>query len=106
MKGNVELKLTIEIKAPNDLLQINSKTSWGDNPQDRTSQSEYLCFLFGKIMLWSSSKQFLVTYTSTKAELNPLVGSFHEGLWLKAVLAGIWNIQMGAANDYINDPDL
>ncbi|KNZ54530.1 hypothetical protein VP01_2923g2 [Puccinia sorghi] len=80
--------------------------SWGDDPQDRTSQSGYLCFLFGTLISWNSSKQRSVTYSSTEAELNPLVDAFHEGIWLKALLAEIWNIQLDAANHLIDDPEL
>ncbi|KNZ59389.1 hypothetical protein VP01_1742g4 [Puccinia sorghi] len=106
LKGTADLKLTLEIKQPDQLLQIYSDASWGDDPQDRTSQSGYLCFLFGTIIAWNSSKQRCVTYSSTEAELNPLVDSFHEGIWLKALLAEIWNIQLDAATHLIDDPDL
>ncbi|KNZ64374.1 hypothetical protein VP01_1037g10 [Puccinia sorghi] len=106
LKGTFDMKLTLEIKKPDELLQIYSDGSWGDNPQDRTSQSGYLCFLFGSIISWNSSKQRSVTYSSTEAELNPLVDAFHEGTWLKALLAEIWNIQMDAACHLIDDPDL
>ncbi|KNZ44116.1 hypothetical protein VP01_94g3 [Puccinia sorghi] len=106
LKGTRELKLTLEIKKPNQLLQIYSDASWGDDPQDRTSQSGYICFLFGSIISWNSSKQRSVTYSSTEAELNPLVEAFHEGVWLKALLAEIWNIQLDAANHIIDDPTL
>ncbi|KNZ47173.1 hypothetical protein VP01_662g2 [Puccinia sorghi] len=54
----------------------------------------------------ASSEQCSVTYSSTKAELNPLVDLFHEGVWLKALLAEIWNIQIDAANHLINNQDL
>ncbi|KNZ54499.1 hypothetical protein VP01_2930g1 [Puccinia sorghi] len=106
LKGTADLKLTLEIKQPDQLLQIYSNASWGDDPQDRTSQSGYLCFLFGTLILWNSSKQCCITYSSTEAELNPLVDAFHEGIWLKALLAEIWNIQLDAATHLIDDPDL
>ena len=106
LKGRINLKLTLQIKNPEQLLQIYSNASWGDNPQDRTSQSGYLCFLFGSIISWNSSKQRSVTCSLTEAKLNPLVDSFHEGIWLKALLAEIWNIQMDAANHLINDVKL
>ncbi|KNZ61298.1 hypothetical protein VP01_1422g2 [Puccinia sorghi] len=102
LKGTADLKLTLEIKEPNQLLQIFSNASWGDNPKDRTSQSGYLCFLFGSLISWNSCKQ----RSATEAELNPLVDSFHEGIWLKALLVEIWNIQMDAANHIIDDPNL
>ncbi|KNZ48281.1 hypothetical protein VP01_577g7 [Puccinia sorghi] len=106
LKGTADLKLTLRIKEPTELLQIYSDASWGDDPQDRTSQSGYLCFLFGSLISWNSCKQRSVTYSSTEAELNPLVDSFHEGIWLKALLMEIWNIQMDATNHLIDDPDL
>lgn len=106
LKGTVNLKLTLEICKPSELFQIYSNASWGDDPKDRTSQSGYICFLFGSIISWNSSKQRSITYSSTKAELNPLVDSFHEGVWLKALLAEIWNIQLDAAKHLIDDPDL
>ncbi|KNZ45087.1 hypothetical protein VP01_84g2 [Puccinia sorghi] len=106
LKGTMDLKLTLEIKEPAELLNIYSDASWGDDPQDRTSQSGYVCFLFGSIISWNSSKQRCVTYSSTEAELNPLVDSFHEGIWLKALLAEIWNIQMDAANHLIDNEEL
>ncbi|KNZ56079.1 uncharacterized protein VP01_24g5 [Puccinia sorghi] len=90
LKGTSNLKLTLSIKEPTQLLQIFSNASWGDDPQDRTSHS----------------KQRSITYSSTEAELNPLVESFHEGIWLKALLAELWNIQLDSANHLINDPDL
>lgn len=106
LKGTADLKLTLEIKHPNQLLQIYSDASWGDDPQDRTSQSGHLCFLFGSLISWNSSKQRCVTYSSTEAELNPLVDAFHEGIWLKALLAEMWHIQLDAATHLIDDPDL
>ncbi|KNZ58094.1 hypothetical protein VP01_199g1 [Puccinia sorghi] len=77
-----------------------------DDPLDRTSQSGHFCFLFGTIISWNSSKQRCITYLSTEAELNPLVDAFHEGIWLKALLAEVWNIQLNAATHLIDDPDL
>ncbi|KNZ46658.1 hypothetical protein VP01_7087g1 [Puccinia sorghi] len=87
------------------LLQIYSDASWGDHPKDCTSQSGYICFLVGTLTSWNSSKQQSIMYSSTEAELNPLVNAFHEG-WLKAVLAEVWNIQIDSANHLIGDPDL
>ncbi|KNZ50128.1 hypothetical protein VP01_4584g2 [Puccinia sorghi] len=106
LKKTIDLKITLHIKDPNQLLQIFSDASWGDDPQDRTSQSGYLCFLFGSLISWNSCKQRSITYSSTEAELNPLVKSFHEGIWIKALLAEMWNIQMTAYNHLIDNPDL
>jgi hypothetical protein len=85
---------------------IYSDASWGDDPINRTSQSGYLCYLFGALISWNSCRQHNVTYSSTEAELNPLVDSFHEGTWLKALLSDIWNIQLDTATHYIDDQEL
>ncbi|KNZ47999.1 hypothetical protein VP01_5983g1, partial [Puccinia sorghi] len=88
------------------LLQIYSNASWGDDPQDCTSQSGYMCLLFGSVISWNSSKQRSVTYSSMEAKLNPLVDSFHEGIWLKALLSELWDIQIDAAKHLIDYPEL
>ncbi|KNZ49717.1 hypothetical protein VP01_4832g3 [Puccinia sorghi] len=93
LKGTANLKLTLSIKEPTQLLQIYSNASWGYDPQDRTSQLGYLCSLFGALISWNSSKQRSITNSLTEAKL-PLVKSFHEGIWLKALLAELWNIQL------------
>lgn len=101
-----DLKLTLEIKQPSQFLDISSNASWGNDPKHRTSQSGYICYLFGSVVSWNSSRQHNVTYSFTEAELNPLVDSFHKGTWLKALLSDIWDIQVDAANHYIDDADL
>ncbi|KNZ58996.1 hypothetical protein VP01_1821g5 [Puccinia sorghi] len=105
LKGTAELKLTLEINKPDHLLQIFSDTSWRDDPINRTSQSGYLCFLFGSLISWNRLKERSVTYSSTEVELNPLVNLFHEVVWLKALLSELWNIQMDSPNHFIDDPD-
>ncbi|KNZ63454.1 hypothetical protein VP01_1141g7 [Puccinia sorghi] len=106
LQGTKDLKLTLQIKEPKKLLQIYSDASWGDDPQDCTSQSGYLCFLFGTLISWNSCKQRSINYSSTNTKLNPLVESFHEGVWLKAVLAEMWDIQVTAADHLIDDLEL
>ncbi|KNZ56260.1 hypothetical protein VP01_244g2 [Puccinia sorghi] len=91
LKGTSDMKLTLEIK---------------NRTNSSRSTSGYLCLLFGSILSSNSLKQRSVTSSSTEAELNPLVNAFHEGTWLKALLAEIWNIQMDAACHLIDDPDL
>ncbi|KNZ55415.1 hypothetical protein VP01_2688g1 [Puccinia sorghi] len=106
LRTTKELKLTLQIQQPSQLLEIYSDASWADDPQHRTSQSGYLCYLFGSPVSWNSCRQHNVTYSSTEAELNPLVDAFHEGTWLKALLSDIWDIQVDAASHYIDDPEL
>jgi hypothetical protein len=106
LRHTKDLKLTLEIRRPDQLLEIYSDATWGDDPIHRTSQSGYLCYLFGSLISWNSCRQHNVTYSSTEAELNPLVDSFHEGSWLKALLYDVWNLQIDAATHYIDDKEL
>jgi hypothetical protein len=50
-----EIKLTLQVQNPHQLLEIYSNASWGDTPETRTSQSGYLCYLFGTLVSWNSS---------------------------------------------------
>ncbi|POV99253.1 hypothetical protein PSHT_13735 [Puccinia striiformis] len=73
LRHTKDMKLTLEILKSDQLLEIYSDATWGDDPIHRTSQSGYLCYLFGALVSWNSCRQHNVTYSSTEAELNPLV---------------------------------
>ncbi|KNZ59067.1 hypothetical protein VP01_1805g3 [Puccinia sorghi] len=51
LKHTQDLKLTLEIKTHSQLLDIYSDASWGDDPKHRTSQSGYICYLFGSPLI-------------------------------------------------------
>ncbi|KNZ60512.1 hypothetical protein VP01_1542g1 [Puccinia sorghi] len=106
LKRTKDLKLTLKIRNPDKLLEIYSDSTWADDPKSRTSQSGYLCYLYGSLISWNSCRQRNITYSSTEAELNPLVDSFHEGTWLKALLSDIWRTKLNAAIHFIDDQDL
>ncbi|KNZ53987.1 hypothetical protein VP01_3083g1 [Puccinia sorghi] len=89
LKHTKDLKLTLKIRNPEKLLKIYSDSTWADDPKTRTSQSGYLCYLYGSLISWNSCRQRNITYSSTKAELNPPVDSFHKGTWLKSLLSDI-----------------
>ena len=100
------MRLTLQVKNRNQLLEIYSDSTWGDDPETRTSQSGYACYLFGSIISWHSGRQRNVTYSSTEAELNPLVDSFQEGIWLKAAIEEIWGKPLASPDHFIDDPQL
>ncbi|KNZ52905.1 hypothetical protein VP01_3401g3 [Puccinia sorghi] len=89
LKHTKDLKLTLKIRNPDKLLEIYSDSTWADDPKTRTSQSGYLCYLYGSLISWNSFRQRNITYSSNEAEHNPLVDSFHEGTWLKSLLSDI-----------------
>ncbi|KNZ64701.1 hypothetical protein VP01_10031g1, partial [Puccinia sorghi] len=99
-------ELTIYPTKPTEFLSISSDATWGEDPDSRTSQSGYLCYLFGSFISWNSCRQRSITYSSTEAELNPLVKSFHEGVWLKALINKMWKIQIDSASHFIDNSDL
>ncbi|KNZ53775.1 hypothetical protein VP01_3139g3 [Puccinia sorghi] len=101
-----DLKFTIYPTKPTEFLSIYSDATWGDDPDCRTSQSGYLCYIFGSLFSWNSCRQCSITYSSTKAELNPLVESFHKGAWLKALINEVWNLQIESAAHFIDDEEL
>ncbi|KNZ54266.1 hypothetical protein VP01_2994g2 [Puccinia sorghi] len=101
-----DLKLTLEAKNQETSLCVYSDATWGDDPDSRTSQSGYICYLFGSPVSWNSCRQRSITYSSTEAELNPLVDSFHEGIWLKSLINEIWKLQIDSANHFIDDSEL
>ncbi|KNZ63858.1 hypothetical protein VP01_10911g1, partial [Puccinia sorghi] len=106
IKHTRNLRFTIQPAKPTKFLTIYSDATWGDDPDSRTSQSGYLCYLFGSLISWNSCRQRNITYSSTEAELNPLVESFHEGLWLKALTNKMWGLKLKAADHLIDDADL
>ncbi|KNZ50445.1 hypothetical protein VP01_4422g2 [Puccinia sorghi] len=105
LKHTKDLKLTLKIRNPNKLLKIYSNSTWADDPKTRTSKSGYLCYLYGSLISWNSCRQRNITYSSTEAELNPLVDSFHEGTWLKSLLADIWRTEVNTTTHFIDDKD-
>ncbi|KNZ62687.1 hypothetical protein VP01_1236g3 [Puccinia sorghi] len=102
----VSLEFTIDLVKPSEFLSIFSNATWGDDPDSIMSQSVYLCYVLGSLISWNSCCQRSITYSSTKAELNPLVESFHEGLWLKALINEIWHLQIYSASYFIDNPKL
>ncbi|KNZ59432.1 hypothetical protein VP01_1730g2 [Puccinia sorghi] len=101
-----DLKLTLEAKNQDVSLSVYSDATWGDDPDSRTSQSGYICYLLGSPVSWNSCRQRSITYSSTEAELNPLVDSFHEGIWLKSLINEIWKLQVDSAKHFIDDSEL
>lgn len=100
------LQFELEIKDDSKFLEIYSDSTWGDDPDTRISQSGYLSYLHGSLISWSSARQQCVTYSLTELELCPLVDSFHEGTWLKALVSDLWNIKLESATHYIDNKGL
>jgi hypothetical protein len=103
LRRTQDLKLTLEVKYSSSFLNIYSETTWGDNPDSRTSQSRFICYLFGSPISWNSFQQRCITCSSTEAKLNPLVKLIHEGSWIKSLINEIWDLCLESALHYIND---
>ncbi|KNZ54184.1 hypothetical protein VP01_3015g1 [Puccinia sorghi] len=91
-QSNPDLELTIYPIKPSEFLLIYSNATWGDDPDSRTSQSGYL--------------KHSISHSLNEEELNPLVKSSHEGVWLKALINEMWNLQIESTAHFIDDKEL
>ncbi|KNZ57193.1 hypothetical protein VP01_2216g1, partial [Puccinia sorghi] len=73
LQGTKDIKLNLQIKNPNQLLQI-----------------------------FTEVHNLFFNQSGTES----LVESYHEGVWLKVLLAEMWNIQMMAVDHLIDNPEL
>lgn len=106
LKSTKDMKLTLRVKDAKQGVEIFSDATWADDPKTPTSQSGYICLLFGSPVSWTSCRQRNVTYSSTEAELNPLVDSFQESLWLRAVVSDFWRLEANSPVHHVDDPSL
>jgi len=55
---------------------------WGAQPDDRRSSSEYLVYLGGNLIFWSSTKQKGVSRSSAESEYRGLALGTAEIVWM------------------------
>ena len=75
-----------------------SDSSHAADPDDRKSHSGYIYFMFNGAIIWSSSKQSIVTLSSMEAEYIELTDAAKEAIFLRKLLASL--------NMDINDPTM
>ena len=60
---------------------------WAGNPDDRTATGAFLIFLGVNPISWSSTKQCIITCSSTEAEYHVTVVAAVELQWVKSLLS-------------------
>ncbi|KNZ59811.1 hypothetical protein VP01_1659g2 [Puccinia sorghi] len=89
LKGTANLKFTLEIKKPNQIL----------------GSCKFLAMHLGE-MIPKIEILNLSIFVFYLAKLNPFFDSFHKGIWLKALLVEMWNIQLDDADHIIDNLNL
>lgn len=87
--GTVNLSLTLNPTDNDDGLTIFSDATWADDPETRLLQSGYIINWLSCPVAWKSRKQSNITLSKTEAELNALIDSAQEGLWINSV---VWEL--------------
>lgn len=106
LKATKNVKLTLQIQSPKSQIECFSNATWRNNLETRRSQSGRLSILFGSLISWRSYRQRNVTHSTTEAELNTLVDSFLEAIWMKNLVAELWKKQLEPSLLYINNKGL
>lgn len=100
------MKLTLQVNNQNTKIQCYSDATCSDNAERRLSQSGHLSLLFKSLISWSSYRQQNVTHSTTKAELNPLVDSFLEAIWMRGLVDKLWKKKIEPSQHFIDNKGL
>ena len=91
LKTTKNLKLTIKYDPQQEVLSSFSDATWGDDPVFRKSQTGYVVFHYGSPVVWNSTRQQNITYSSTESELNALLDCYLETKWIRHLINEIYH---------------
>lgn len=84
------ISLTLGPRSVLNWLICYSDATWGDNPDNRISQSSFICLFKGSPLYWTSHRQQNITHSSTESECVALSSCHLEGRWLHQLLTEIY----------------
>lgn len=82
LKGTAHLGLSVDADSAH-LLFCYTDADWASCPDDRRSTSAYFIFLGYNLIFWTSSKQRVVSRSSTESEYRALANEVAELCWLQ-----------------------
>ncbi|KAL4302309.1 hypothetical protein GQ457_10G005790 [Hibiscus cannabinus] len=96
LKGTVDLGVFYQRKSKEELEAYTDSDYVGD-VDDKKNTSGYVFLLSKGAMSWSSKKQHVVTFSTTKAEFVAAASCSCQGVWMKRVMEKLghsqrWNI--------------
>ncbi|XP_070069977.1 uncharacterized protein [Drosophila takahashii] len=80
------LDLCIEYRRSGERVSGFADSDWANDSLDRKSYSGYAFFLAGGVFSWTSSKQSIVSLSSTEAEYVALSTAAREAVYLRKLL--------------------
>jgi hypothetical protein len=66
-----------------------SDSDWGTCKQTRRSQTGHCIYVFGNLVAWVSTRQPIVTLSSTEAEYVALTSAVKDGLYFRSLISEI-----------------
>lgn len=86
IKGTAHLGLLLQPDSSH-MLHVFNDADWASCPDDRRSTSAYCVFLGSNLISWSSSKQKVVSRSSTESEYRALANGAAKASWVQSLLA-------------------
>jgi hypothetical protein len=77
---------------------------WGGSRPDRRSTSGYVYLIGGTALSWSSTRQKIVSLSTTEAEYIASSGATQELIWLRQLLKDVQNISLSPVPQAVDVP--
>jgi hypothetical protein len=81
--------LELELRPTEEGMRVATDADWANDVQDRKSVSGFMAFLFGCPVHWGSTKQSVVSLSSTTAEFIAANDGLQQADWIQLVTAEV-----------------
>ena len=72
-------------------LEGHVDAGWASSLDDRKSTTGYCIYLGGNLVVWNSTKQKVISHSSTESEYCAHAQEVTELVWLQSLFSQIWN---------------